>query len=168
MIGQILIYRTQFFSIVATISYAFSAATNKSLYAVLLKICSLIWNMGCCCHLRWKTLSIFIALTCTVWPPQCSASVNGCNFFPQEGIQWCTFASLALACQTPFCHSAPLLQSVTWQQDGSSTSTVEPTSTSDIESWCNKTGDVIFRSNPHKEILKLGVYLVLFLGVCVC
>jgi len=42
---------------------------------------------------------------------------NSYNFFPQTEIQFRTFASYMLPCQMPFCHSAPLLTSVTWQQN---------------------------------------------------
>ena len=53
---------------------------------------------------------------------------------------------LLLPCQTPFCQTAPLLPSVTWQQNvtgywwkGSTSTAIPPTSTSDIVSQRNKT-----------------------------
>ena len=35
----------------------------------------------------------------------------------QGGIQWHTCASYTAPCQTPFCQTAPLLPSVTWQKN---------------------------------------------------
>jgi len=40
LIQQILSYKTLYFTIVTTISYAFSPVTNKSLHATLIKICT--------------------------------------------------------------------------------------------------------------------------------
>ena len=40
LIEQILSFKILFFNIVTTVSYAFSSAMNKSLHAVLIKICA--------------------------------------------------------------------------------------------------------------------------------
>ena len=48
---------------------------------------------------------------------QALMNVNGYHFFPPWGIQWHTFASYALPCQTTFCQTAPLLPAVTQQQN---------------------------------------------------
>ena len=49
-----------------------------------------------------------------------SASANECQWVPSfllGGIQWHTFTSYIPPWQTPFCQTAPLLPSVTWQQN---------------------------------------------------
>mgnify|MGYP001857127567 CR=1 FL=1 len=48
-----------------------------------------------------------------------SASVNECQWVPflHGGIQFHIFVSFTLPCQTPFCQTAPLLSSVTQQQN---------------------------------------------------
>ena len=60
-------------------------------------------------------------------------------FFSHERIQWHTTTSYTLPHQMPFCQTAPLLTSVTQQQnvmeywwEGSTSTAVPPTSTSDI------------------------------------
>ena len=64
-----------------------------------------------------------------------------------------TFASSTLSCQTPFCQSAPLLPSVTWQhhvteywREGSTSTAVPPTSASDAVGQHLKIGDITFRA----------------------
>ena len=50
-----------------------------------------------------------------------SANISECQqvqSFHHGGIQWHTFDLNALLCQIPFCQTAPLLPSVTWQQNG--------------------------------------------------
>ena len=91
--------------------------------------------------------------------PQASMNVNGCHFFPHGGIQWHTFASSILSCQPPFCQTAPQLLSVIWQQhvmeywwEGSTSTAIQSTSTSDIVSWDNEIGDIIFRAAIAKWI----------------
>ena len=82
---------------------------------------SCAWPSG-----TWRVLHVAVAAAETRHPPpHCaniyclvSASVGECHwvqFFPRGGIQLHTFASYALPCQTPFCHTAPLLSSVAWQ-----------------------------------------------------
>ena len=77
-------------------------------------------------------------------------NANKCHFFPHGGIQWHTFASCTLPCQMSSCQSAPLLPSVTQQQnvreywqDGSAST---GTSTSDVVGWHNKKGGITFRA----------------------
>ena len=67
------------------------------------------------------------------------------------GVQWHIFSSSAFPCQTPFCQTAPLLPSVTQQQNGTdygwedSTSTaIPPTSTTNIVGQHNKIGGITF------------------------
>ena len=51
---------------------------------------------------------------------KCTASINECQwvpFFPHGGIQLHTSASYSLPYQMPFCETAPLLTSVTQQQN---------------------------------------------------
>ena len=70
---------------------------------------------------------------------QASIKCQWVQFFPHRAIWWHTFASSALPCQTPFCQSATLLPSVTWQQnvtgywwEGSTSAAIRPASASDV------------------------------------
>ena len=74
-------------------------------------------------------------------------------FFPHGGIQRHTFASYVLPHQKPFCQSAPLLPSVTEQQnvtkyrwEGSTSTAIPSTSASDIMAQHNKIGGTTFRT----------------------
>jgi len=87
---------------------------------------------------------------------KCSASFDECQqalFFPPGGIQRHPFASYTFPYQTPFCHAAPLLPSVTWQQnimecwwEGSASTSVSSTFTSDIVGQHYEIGGISFRS----------------------
>jgi len=104
-----------------------------------------------------------------------SASVYECqrvHFFLHVGIQFHTFVSRTLPCQMPFCQAAPLLPSVTWQENvmkywwGGSTSTVTPPiSISDAVSQHNKIGGITFRAAlvlgwPVKKNFLLAALLI--------
>ena len=72
-------------------------------------------------------------------------------FFLHGGIQFHTFASYALPCQMPFCHTTPLLPSVThWQNvmecwwEGSAPTAIPPTSASHTVGQHNKVGGITF------------------------
>ena len=85
---------------------------------------------------------------------QASVNVNECSLFPRGGIQWCTFPSYALSCQTPICHAAPLLPSVTQKQngteycrEGSTSAFTPPRSAYDFLSEHNKIRGIIFRAS---------------------
>ena len=156
MIEQILSYKTLSSSIVSTISYACSPVMNKSPHTVLILICTS----------RGTPLSLLQLLKCTTHPSLCSHPLFGlqkhsasCSewqwvtWIPREGIQWETFASSSplLPCQTPFCHTAPLLPPVTRQQnvmgywqEGSASTAVPPPSDSDMVGQHNKTGGITF------------------------
>ena len=81
-------------------------------------------------------------------------SIDECQwvpFIPHGGIEWHTFASYALPCQMPFCQSASLLPAATQQQDvtedwweGSTSTVIPPTSTSDVRGHHNKIGGITF------------------------
>ena len=90
----------------------------------------------------------------TVWSPKtftkCWWMPTGVIFFCMEdfcmqicGIQFHIFAPSTLPCQTPFCQTAPLLPSVTWQQHGTA---VPPTSTSDNLGQGNKMGYITLQA----------------------
>jgi len=75
----------------------------------------------------------------------------GAIFFPSGGIQLYTFASYTLLCQVPFCQTAPLLSSVTQQQnvmeywwEGPTPTVMPPTSASDVVGQHNKIGGITF------------------------
>ena len=78
-------------------------------------------------------------------------NANGCNFFPHGEIQFHTFASHTPPCQTPLCHTAPLLPSVTWKQniveywwEGATFTAIPPTSAFDVMNQHNKIGGITF------------------------
>ena len=93
---------------------------------------------------------------------QSSVNVNSLlQSFLHEGIQWHNFASCTLPCQMSFYQRAPLLPSVTWQQnvteywwEPSTSPTIPPTSNSDIVAQHNKVGGITFRANLLFENLK--------------
>ena len=82
--------------------------------------------------------------------------MNECQwvqFFLHRGVHLHPFASYALPCQIPFCQTAPLLPSVTWQQngtecwlEGSTSAAIPPTSTSVVMGQHNKIGGITFRA----------------------
>ena len=95
---------------------------NKSLHAMLIKICMAVWNVACLshhCHHCWSappTTSLCSHPLFGLY--KYSANVDECQWVPfylYGGIQWQTFASCALPCQMTFCQTAPLLPSVTQQ-----------------------------------------------------
>ena len=119
---------------------------NKSLRAVLVKSCTHgVDPLSLLALLKWLvSKDIQQALT----------NVSRCLFFfLLGGIQWYTLVSSALPCQMPFCQTAPLQPSVTWQQnlmgycwDGSTSAAVTPTSTSDVMGQHNEIGGITFRA----------------------
>ena len=130
---QILHYNSLFFSAVTTMSCAFSLAMNKSLHAMLITICTR--GGGPLSPLLKCTACNLTVLTSTVWSPEMFSKhqwMSVVPFFPHGGILWNIFASSALPCQVPTCQTAPLLPSVTQQQNGTeylwegSTSTAVP------------------------------------------
>ena len=74
-------------------------------------------------------------------------------FFACGGIQSHPFVWYALACQSPYCQTAPLLPSVTWQQhimeywwEGATSTAIPPVSVSDTLGQDHKIGDITFRT----------------------
>ena len=107
-------YKTLFFNRVTTISYTLSTTMNKSLHAMLIKICN---------QWRWPLLLLPLlkhtihhlsVLTFTVGLYKCSASIDECQWVPlflHEVIQWSIFASMSdtLLSDCPsaaICHTA--------------------------------------------------------------
>jgi len=93
-------------------------------------------------------------LTSNVWSPKSTDECHWVLFFPHGGIQSHTFASHTFPCQIPLCQTASLLPPVTWQQntmeywwEGSTSTTIPPTSASDIMSQPNKIGAITFRAH---------------------
>ena len=158
MIQQILSYKTLFFNIVTTISSAFLPVINKSLHEALITICTsagdpllLLPLLKCTTcpslgHIHWL---VSIKFSKRQWVP----------FFPYAGTQWHTFASYTYPCQTLLCQTAPLLPSVTRQQhvmgywwEGSISTAIPPTSTSDDVGQHHKTGDTLLLEQlSHKK-----------------
>jgi len=108
-----------FFNTVPTISCILLLTMNKSLHAAFINTYS-SGGDHCCCHHCWNAPPTTSLCSHPLFGlHKCSASVNECQcvqFFLCRGIQWHTFASYVLPCQTPFCQTAPLLPSATWQR----------------------------------------------------
>ena len=75
------------------------------------------------------------------------------TFFPHRGIQWHMLAPYSFPCQTPLCQTAPLLPSVTRQQnvaeywwEGPSSTAIPPTSISDAAVQNNNIGGITFKT----------------------
>jgi len=83
---------------------------------------------------------------------KCSVSVNEYQwapFFPYGGVQTQTFATYVFSCQTSLCQTAPLLPSVTQQQnvmgywqEGSASTAISPPFT--LMSWADMIRDITF------------------------
>ena len=137
-IEQILCYKTLFFNIVTIISCAFLTAVNKSLHAMLIKMCTsrVDWQ----CWNAWPTTSMCSHPLFGLH--KCSTSISECHwvpFFPHGEIQWHIFASYPLPYQMPLCQTAHLLPSITQKQnvmeywwESSTSIAISPISTSDI------------------------------------
>ena len=152
MIEQILSYKTLFFNIVTIISYTFSTEINKSLHAVLIKICPTVTVTTAETHTPTTSLLSHPLFGLH----KCSALADECQwvpFFLHGGIKSHPFASHTLPCQRPFCLTLPLLPSVTQQQnvteywwEVSASTAILPISTFDIVGQNNKIGGVTFRA----------------------
>ena len=116
-IEQILSYKTLFFNVIITLSYVFLPTMNKILYAVLVKICTSGDDLQSLSSVLKGTTHCLTVLTSTVWSPSVFNKCQWVPFFLNGGIQWHTFASWAPPCQMPLCQTAPLLPSVTQQQN---------------------------------------------------
>ena len=163
-----------FFSIVTTMSCAFLSAMNKSLHAIKSTWSSRNWLVfhtavttaethlppPHCAHIHWL-VSINVQ--------QVSMNVSGCHFCLQGRIQFHTFASSALRCQTPLCQSAPLLPSVTQQRrvmgywwEGSASTAIPPTSNSDVMGQHHKIRGITAAAALVYYIVSYFCYLVMF------
>ena len=83
-------------------------------------------------------------------------NVSGCHFFLHGGIQWHTFASFALPCQTPLCQTAFLMPSVALQEkvleywwEGSA---IPLPSASDVVVQQSKVGGITLRVLVYKDL----------------
>jgi len=160
LIEQTISYKTLFFNIVTTSSHAFSPTMKKSLHVKLVKICMVVQNMACSSHCYFHCRSTLPTASLCSHPLfglyRHSVSINECQgvpFFPHGRIQLHIFSSYALPYQTPFCQTALLFPSVAQQQnvtkycwEGSASTDIPPTSTSDSFDQCNKSGDTTFRA----------------------
>ena len=120
LIEQILSYKTLLFNLVTAISCAFSPALSNRLHAVLMKTCTSGGECKCHCHC-WNA-----SPTTSLWShplfglQKHSASISECQWvqlFLHGEIQFYPFDSSAVACQKPVFQTAPLLPSVTQQQN---------------------------------------------------
>ena len=148
---------------------------NKNLNAACIRIC-------CCCYHCWNTPPTASLCSHPV-TGFCKSSgiVNECQwvqFFPYKGIQWHTFASYTFPCQMSFCQTAPLLPSVTWQQnvmeywqEGSASTTIPPTSITDVMGQHNNIGGITFGAalvfQPLSEV-NLSLFYMAFNTIWSC
>lgn len=109
----------------------------------------------CCCNHCWNAQPTSSLCSHLLFDLQkCSGSMDGCQWvlvFPHGIIQFHTLASYALSCQMTFCHTDPRLPSVPQQQnvtdywsEGSTSTTVGPTSTFDVVDQNNNTRVITF------------------------
>jgi len=99
---------SQIQNIVTTICYTFSQARNKSLHAMLMRICacegealSLLSVLKCTTH-------CLTVLTSTVWSLQMFSKCQWMSVLPfilHGGIQWHIFSSSIFPYQMPFCQT---------------------------------------------------------------
>ena len=130
---------------------------SKNLHATLIIICPSGGDPLLLSPLLKHTTHIHCLISINVH--QASTNVNGHNFFPHVGIQLQPFASYTLPCQMPLCQSAPLLPSVTWQQNVmgyrwelATSTAVPPTFASDVMGKHNKIGGITFGASlTHKS-----------------
>ena len=162
---EIFSYKTLFFNLAITISYAFSSAMSKSLHAVLIKICTIFTR--CLLHHCWSTPPTTSLCSHPLLDlHKCSGSIIECEwvtFFPLGEIWWHLFTSYTLPYQMPFCQTAPLLPPATRQwnlteywQEVSGSIAISPTSASNIMDQHKKTGGTIIRE------IKMCLYFCLY------
>jgi len=94
----------------------------KTLHLVMWELCVTIQNVvSLSCHCCYWINALLTASLCQhplFVLHKCSASIHEfqwVQFFLHRGITLHTFSSYALPCQTPFCQTVLLLQSVIWQ-----------------------------------------------------
>ena len=106
MTEKIVSYKTLFFNILTTISYAFLPAMSKSLHATLVKICTcesdplMAVTTAETQHPSPHCAHIYCLVSINV--QQTSMSVKGYNFCCMQKF---TFASSSLPCQTSMCQT---------------------------------------------------------------
>jgi len=158
LIKQILSYKTLFFNVVITISqYKQMNWWRCSSFCGMTALhgCLNTAYLSCCyCHC-WNTSATISLCSHPLFGLQkCSASIDKCqwvHFFWHGGIQFHTFASYVLPSQTPLCHTALFLPSVSWQQnvmeyqwEGSTSTAIPPTSIPNVLGQHNKIGGITF------------------------
>jgi hypothetical protein len=124
------------------------------------KLCRAAWNVVCLshqCRHCWNAPPTASLCSHPLFGlRKRSASVDECQrgpiFFSLGGIQWHTSASYAIPCQMPFCYNAPLLLSVTRQQnltnhcENSTSTAISLASVSNIMGQHNNIGGITFRT----------------------
>ena len=159
---QILSYKTTFFSAVTSISYAFLPVMNRNLNAVFIKIC--ITRVDLLSPLL-KHATYHLTMQRPLFDlHNHSASVNEYQWVPfslHGGTQWYPFISYVLPHWMSFCQSAPLQPAVTQQQnvvaywqEGSTSTAIPSTSTSDVVGQHNKIGGITFRATLVCSFIK--------------
>lgn len=147
-------YKTLFLNIITTVSHTFSPRRDKNLYTMIMKICNITLS-------GTQLVSHFTIITDKMChpPPHCThihylvsiniqkilMNISGCHFLPHGGIQFHIFTSHALPCQTACWQAAPLLPSITLQQnvteyfqEGSNSTVIPSAFTSDDLGQNNK------------------------------
>ena len=141
---------------------------NKSLHAVLVNMCTSRGDLLSLSPLLKDNTQHLILLMSTVWSIKTFSKCRWMSvsaIFSCGGIQWHTFASYSLPCQTPLCQTAPLLPPVAWQQnvtgyywEGSFSTSIPPISASDGVGQYRKIGTICSRASIE-ELLLNSVYL---------
>jgi len=146
-----------FFSTVTAINYAFSPAMNKNLHAMLIKICMAVWNvpcLSCCCCCCWNTPPPHCAhIHCLVSinVQQASTNVSGCNFFCMEEFSdvpllYTHFHVRHPSIRLPLCCHLSHGNNMEYWWEGSPSTAIRPTFTSDILGQDNTMGGITFRA----------------------
>ena len=124
--------------------------------ATLTKICSNRSDPLSPSPLLKRTTHCHTVLTYLHQLQQVPMNASGYHFFHIGKFNDHTFASSALPCQTPFYQTAPLLLSVTqykhlmgYWREGSVSTAIPSTSTSDITDQHNKIGDITLKAASY-------------------
>ena len=150
LLEQILTYRTLFFNIVTTMSYAFLPVMNKSMHAMLVKTCT---GGGDPLLLKCTThhLTVF---TSTVWSPETFSK----HQWMSVGATFSAWRYLANCSSADNCHTAINVIEYWWE--GSTSIVMPPTSTFDL--WVNKIGSITFRAALVKYISNITYFNCLY------
>ena len=140
---------------VKTINYAFLPVMNKSLHAVLIKICASGDDPPSLSPLQKHTTYHLTVLTSTVWSPQMLSkhwmmSVGTIVSSWRNSVAYLCFTytpmSDAILSDFPSAASCHMATNTEYWREGSTSIVTPPTSTSDVMGQHNKLGGITFRA----------------------